>query len=1204
MTGQAVADGQAFSMNTRRSYLDTLNTGRQRRPEPTFEDLDRTLAALEGRGDRPAQPRRAESAASREERYRAMPSAARAGSYASDLKALAQEMDRARRQEDGLTSASRIATELKSMRDEMRQQMTNGLKREFDALRQDLQRLAAAKPAVGADELGVEFERLSDAVRNLAERSDDRSVNMLRLELEQVKGALDSLAREDTLKSVGRRWDEFDRKFSSLETKVGEPGIKALSAQLDRINETVSGLPESLSMRSLDERLRVLANSVEHFAAQYANAMPEAFALIEQRLDEISRAIVASSTSQRMANFDPEPFQRIEARVTSLARQIDELMDERPSGEVLDRLSLLSERVDQIAQRVDIPEAIVERLGSQIAHISDRLESTSQPSTELIFRGLEDRFSDLAAVLERRQGDAAAEGHQLFRDLERRLDQVAQRIDERQATTPSYDAELIEAIERRFGDLTARLQGSTGGDRQAIVGLETRLDDISRQLDQAARRVDAIDPDLVRNLEQQVAALSAHLTRPGAPLPEFEDLGPRLDHIERSLAGNRDAIVEAARRAAQEAVSATHAGTGDGALVAFSAELKAIEAMTRRSDERNAKTFEAIHEMLLKVVDRLGSLEQSGAAPRAPARPAAPATPAVDSDEAERVMARATGRTAASPARSPADAAAAAANHALGETKAAVAEPEGKRNMLSGLTRAFRREKEPQTQEPIAEAPVEPELRLDEPLDPRLANQPLEPGSGAPDLSAIVRRVRDETGNPTSAEAAKSDFIAAARRAAQAAAAEAQTSKRGSDLSSAGAKLKLGGLMKNRRKGVLMAATALIVVFGAWQLGRAFIGGDTDADFQMTETTEQAEPVMLSEVMEPRAAAEQAEQTAEAEPTEVADPAEAPAVRIADSASTQPVQAAALPASAVVPMPNDPAPATFVDPVVATGSTLAPAEAGPVALREAADGGDPKAMFEIGSRYAEGRGVKANMATASQWYGRSAELGYAPAQYRMGNFFEKGTGVDRDPAAAMTWYDKAAKQGNASAMHNLAVLHAMGAAGAPDNDAAARWFQEAADLGITDSQYNLGILAAKGAGVAQNLEESYKWFALVARTGDRDAATKRDEVAKALRPEQLAKAKAATELWKPRGVDPETNVVDIPEEWSEGDTPTASVADMKAAVRNIQAILNKNGYDAGGADGLMGAKTKNAIKAFQADNGMTADGQVTEALVKALLARQ
>ena len=61
---------------------------------------------------------------------------------------------------------------------------------------------------------------------------------------------------------------------------------------------------------------------------------------------------------------------------------------------------------------------------------------------------------------------------------------------------------------------------------------------------------------------------------------------------------------------------------------------------------------------------------------------------------------------------------------------------------------------------------------------------------------------------------------------------------------------------------------------------------------------------------------------------------------------------------------------------------------------------------------------------------------------------------------------------------------------------------------------------------------------------------------------------------------------------------------MKKAVQNIQLILNKNGYDAGGADGVMGGKTKTAIMAFQTDNKMQATGEIDEKLVKALLARK
>ncbi|TIU35069.1 MAG: hypothetical protein E5W38_03395, partial [Mesorhizobium sp.] len=40
------------SMNSKRSYLDTLNAGRQRRPHTSLEDLNRSLETLEQRLER------------------------------------------------------------------------------------------------------------------------------------------------------------------------------------------------------------------------------------------------------------------------------------------------------------------------------------------------------------------------------------------------------------------------------------------------------------------------------------------------------------------------------------------------------------------------------------------------------------------------------------------------------------------------------------------------------------------------------------------------------------------------------------------------------------------------------------------------------------------------------------------------------------------------------------------------------------------------------------------------------------------------------------------------------------------------------------------------------------------------------------------------------------------------------------------------
>ena len=97
-------------------------------------------------------------------------------------------------------------------------------------------------------------------------------------------------------------------------------------------------------------------------------------------------------------------------------------------------------------------------------------------------------------------------------------------------------------------------------------------------------------------------------------------------------------------------------------------------------------------------------------------------------------------------------------------------------------------------------------------------------------------------------------------------------------------------------------------------------------------------------------------------------------------------------------------------------------------------------------------------------------------------------------------------------------------------------------------------------------------------------------------------AKAKLDLWKAKPMDDAANTPMVPDEWLAKGQTTATV-DMKRAIRNIQAILNMNGFDAGKADGEMGKKTIAAIKAFQKSIGQEPTGRIDDALVKELLKR-
>lgn len=688
-------------------------------------------------------------------------------------------------------------------------------------------------------------------------------------------------------------------------------------------------------------------------------------------------------------------------------------------------------------------------------------------------------------------------------------------------------------------------------------------------------------------------------------------------------------MIETARQAAEAAVANFQQNGGSAADVsaieALVADLRSLEDLSRKSEERNTRTIDAVHDTLMKIASRLERLE--GSPEPHPADPA----------DAEMMAAGSHDFAHSSDPDLSADA-------ILPQERDDTAQdgPSDK-PFLSGLVSRVKGSKgkalSADSEAPRRDIEAAPSIDPVADIDPETANMPLEPGSGAPDIKRIMAKVREaqtasQDDNPYAdeadqARADKADFIAAARRAARAAATEA------ADLEEAEEdKAKPGSLkdsISRRRRPLLLAAGAILLAVLSYPLISGYVGGN-QAPTQ-TAALEQPAAPQTPAVTEPVAEADSdlpnvrvSETEVENDggilvtrSTEVTEPSNPPQMlstsnEVQASASfvppgsstdqtapaqAEPVMSESMQAS-VAPQSQQPASS---DTTLATASIEMPPEAaGPLALREAAANGDGLALFEIGARYTEGRGVPPDLGEAARWYQYAADLGFAPAQYRLANFYEKGTGVDRDLAKAKTWYQMAAEQGNASAMHNLAVLYAMGQNGVGDYDSAGSWFTKAADLGVKDSQFNLAILHARGSGVPQDLEESYKWFAIAAQSGDKDAAKKRDEVANALRPEQLESARAKVELWKPGALVESANSVRIPPEWRGEDTRTASV-DMKKAVRNIQAILTKNGFDTGGVDGIMGNNTITAIKAFQTSVGLEPTGEVNDALVKELLAR-
>ncbi|TCR02159.1 SEL1-like repeat protein [Neorhizobium sp. JUb45] len=1147
-----------------------------------------------------------------------------------------------------------IAEALVTLRQDLKQDISQGVAREMDGLRSEIRSIRAiAEDRHFADDMRNDLARLADSIGNLGHRGAPETED-LRLEFEGLRTVMQGLAREDSMQRM-------ETQFQGLEERVldADPGalreeLVSLAYRIDDIKGQLGAFGDNGAILALEDKLLTLAAAVEQLGNRMVPhndpMIVEQFSVLDKRLDEISRALAASSRASADAALEHGMIGRLESRLEGLSDQIDAmhrdtLQSALPAANALD--DEMGVRIDALARKIDdfSREQGAMRLDERLEDLAILMERVQQPAQPAELTGyLSDISRKIDALEQGSVNDALAE----------RLDHISRRIEEIEITQPA--APLDNAM---FG----RLEG--------------RLSDIAARLDDAAA-APAGDNDALRNLEDQIANLSRLISEPKTA-GEFElpaAFEERMSAIEGYMATSDEYVIEAARQAAEavvEAYARNGTATGGaapdmGALTALAEDLRHLEDLTRGSEERTHQTFEMLHRTLVSIADRLdtmegslsrqGSFEPSRPAPApspAPTRTSMQAAPAM---QAAPVMPKATvpmfagGEDLHSSVAMPADErlderalfaddlesgllenGEAADDHenaqrtADKESRAIAAAKKSPSSLLGGMKRFLsgHREAEPKATDRTV---VEPTPSID-PVDmllPEQQNVPLEPGSGMPDVKKILERVRASqagiSANPASSDESV-DYIAAARRAAKAAALETDPTlgisagNRGKAKAGKSKPVKtdrtvalkaqgssgggLSGAFAKHRKPILLAVGAVLLALMAMPLINTLTRGD-DApppEVGMLEQTEPAAETGLpaNETIEP--AQNSADAAPMAAPSADGAEASAPVPEVAQStlpptgaAPEQSVGEAIARSEAQVEAPASAAPQAAIE---------VPATMGPKSLADAAAAGDAQALFEIGARYQDGRGVAANLPEAARWYEMSAARGLAPAQYRVANLYEKGTGVERDFTKAMSYYEQAANAGNASAMHNLAVLYASGAAGTPDYAKAVSWFEKAADLGVSDSQFNLAILYARGNGVPQNLDASYKWFAVAARGGDQDAAQKRDEVGSAMRPEQLNAAKAQADGWQVKPVDPNANSVNLPDEWVGRGEKTASV-DMEKAIRNIQAILNKNGFDAGAPDGKMGAKTVTAIRSFQKANGMEPDGKVNEALVRKLLA--
>ena len=201
-------------------------------------------------------------------------------------------------------------------------------------------------------------------------------------------------------------------------------------------------------------------------------------------------------------------------------------------------------------------------------------------------------------------------------------------------------------------------------------------------------------------------------------------------------------------------------------------------------------------------------------------------------------------------------------------------------------------------------------------------------------------------------------------------------------------------------------------------------------------------------------------------------------------------------------------------------------------------------------------------------------------------------------AAYWVWLPLA-DEGDEEAQFNLGILYNLGQGVAQSKERAAAWYRRSAAQGYAAAQFNLAVMFANGDGIPQNNALAYTLFDLAA-VDDPEAAEQRNSLARVMAAEEIDRAVRLANLAR---YDDTTIILgEVLGDALPAETSSASVSASPSPelVWTVQEALAALGYNAGATDGMIGPRTRAAVRAFQADTRLGVDGQVSEQLLRQL----
>ena len=301
-------------------------------------------------------------------------------------------------------------------------------------------------------------------------------------------------------------------------------------------------------------------------------------------------------------------------------------------------------------------------------------------------------------------------------------------------------------------------------------------------------------------------------------------------------------------------------------------------------------------------------------------------------------------------------------------------------------------------------------------------------------------------------------------------------------------------------------------------------------------------------------------------------------------------------------------------------------------LRTQAEAHNLPAMAELSRRLILGVGVAKDPQAGAGWMLRAAELGSSEAAFNVGVMYESGFVVERSSTRAADWYRRAADKGLPVAEHNLALMLREGKGVARDGGEAVRLLLAAAHQGMTASMFALGDIYEQGDAAPKDNATAVAWYALAVQFERRSHDNKDTPLAKnaTRRSENLRRVMTPVELQRAQDVGQREikQIVEATSPQRPGQLPPPALPSASSSkpsaptdqtlsttsgapdvawpndkieqVRAIQQALFDLKLLKDKPDGALGPMTRNAIKNFQKNAGITETGEPSKDLYLAL----